>query len=135
MGACSHHHSSMSRRPVMVPAAAHKSRLTNAVRSSATTSSRGSLSDNLADRFGRTRETIAGVLKGDDFEALKRQVNGDMAQEARHAISTHRVKAARAWTRAVDVAAEKGDHKPAKDLLIHTDVIKPIGETTVCASS
>ncbi len=70
------------------------------------------------------------MLKGDDFAALKRQVDGDMIEAARHAISTHRVKAARAWTRAVDVAAEKGDHKPAKDLLIHTDVIKPIGETT-----
>ena len=30
--------------------------------------------------------------------------------------------------RAIDTAANKGDHKPAKDLLMHTGVIQPLGE-------
>ena len=38
--------------------------------------------------------------------------------------------AANGWVKAIDKAAEKGDHKPSKDLLIHTDVIRPIGETS-----
>ena len=37
----------------------------------------------LADRFGRTRETIAGVLKDPEFQAVKREVYAEMAEEAR----------------------------------------------------
>lgn len=88
----------------------------------------------LAARFGRTRETIAQVLKGDGFDALKREVDEEMIAHARRVLSTHRVPAARAWTRAMDVAAAKGDHRPAKDLLLHTDVIRPLGDGRIGTS-
>jgi hypothetical protein len=51
-----------------------------------------------------------------------------MITEARRVMSAHRMKAAKAWTRAMEAAAEKGDHKPARDLLLHTDVIRPLGD-------
>src|SRR5438045_3481769 len=37
----------------------------------------------LASQFGRTREAIAKCLRGDDFDALKQQVQETVAQEAR----------------------------------------------------
>jgi len=36
------------------------------------------------------------------------------------------VPAADAWVSAIDKAADKGDHKPAKDLLMHTGTIEPL---------
>jgi hypothetical protein len=36
--------------------------------------------------------------------------------------------AANAWASAVGAAAGKGDHRPAKELLLHTRVIEPMSE-------
>ncbi len=82
----------------------------------------------LADRFGRTRETIAGVLQGDDFERLCQVVEADLAESVLRKMKAHGVQAANQWFKAADKAAEKGDHKPAKDLLLHTGLLRPIGE-------
>ena len=82
----------------------------------------------LADRFGRTRETIAGVLKGDDFERLCREVQADLVERVQRKLRANGGRAADRWIKAVDKAAEKGDHKPAKDLLLHTGLLRPIGE-------
>ena len=82
----------------------------------------------LADRFGRTRETIAGVLKGDDFERLCREVQADLVESVQRTLRANGVQAANQWVKAVDKAAEKGDHKPAKDLLLHTGLLRPMGE-------
>jgi len=38
------------------------------------------------------------------------------------------VPAADAWVRAINEAADKGDHKPAKDLLMHTGTIERLDE-------
>jgi hypothetical protein len=82
----------------------------------------------LAARFGRTREAIAKALKGEDFDALQRQVHDDLGQRAKARLAGGVEKAAAAWVRSVEVAADKGDHKAAKDLLLHTGVIEPIGD-------
>ncbi len=67
----------------------------------------------LAERFGRTRETIAGVLKDDDFQARKREIDDEMAEEARNALKGYVRRAAKDWITASGIAAKKGDHKPA----------------------
>jgi hypothetical protein len=78
-----------------------------------------------AKHFSRTREAIAGCLKGEDFETLRRQVDHEMGESATATLKRAVGQAATAWVGAVDVAAEKGDHKPARDLLIATNVIEP----------
>jgi hypothetical protein len=42
--------------------------------------------------------------------------------------------AVKAWVSAVPIAASKGDHRPAKDLLLHTRAIEPVqlqGQTQI----
>src|SRR4051812_37305145 len=83
-----------------------------------------------AKHFSRTREAIAGCLKGDDFETLRRQVDHEAGEGAKDILKRARVKAATAWVdKAIDAAAEKGDHKPARDLLVATKVIAPAPST------
>ncbi len=82
----------------------------------------------IAQKTGRTRETIASVLLGEDFERFKAEIESDTFDDARRVLKAHVVKAAKAWPRAIEKAADKGDHKPAKDLLMHTGVIEPLGE-------
>ena len=64
-----------------------------------------------ADRFGRTRETIAGVLKGEEFERLRAQVEVDLVVTVQRQLKNNVGKAATAWVKAPDRAAQKGDHK------------------------
>jgi hypothetical protein len=80
----------------------------------------------LAVQFNVHRDTVAACLQGPAYEALQRQL-----EQARRDIAFQRLKAnvlpaADAWCDAVAVAAEKGDHKPARDLLLHTNVIEPV---------
>ena len=84
----------------------------------------------LAARTGRTRETIAAQLKGADFERLRDQVETNLVETVTRYLRNNADKAAKAWVRALDRAAQKGDHKPAKDLLMHAGVIDPPGETS-----
>lgn len=79
----------------------------------------------LADRFGRTRDTIRKVLNHASFEAVRTEVNAGMAQEARQVLSAHRTAAARAWAASLTRAAQRGDHRPSRDLLLHEGVIAP----------
>ena len=82
----------------------------------------------LADRFGRKRETIAGVLKGDDFERLRQDVESELRTTAVRTLKNNVGRAADGWVKAIGKAADRGDHKPSKDLLMHTGVIEPLGE-------
>ena len=84
----------------------------------------------LADRFGRTRETIGHVLKDEAFQALKHEIYAEIAEEARNALKGHGPTAAQDWITASGIAAKKGDHRPAKELLLHTGVIERLGETS-----
>jgi hypothetical protein len=82
----------------------------------------------LAVRFGRTRETIASVLRGPDFEQLRAEVDRGEAEDAKAILHRHRIVAANAWAAAVGTAAGKGDHRPARDLLVHTRTIQPVAD-------
>jgi hypothetical protein len=80
----------------------------------------------LAIRFGRTRETIAAQLQGDDFDQLRAEIDRGEAEDAKAILHRHRIVAANSWAAAVSTAAGKGDHRPAKDLLLHTRTIDPV---------
>ena len=82
----------------------------------------------LAERLGRTRETMARVLKDEDFQALKHKITKELAEEARIALKSKVRAAVDDWVTASRIAAKKGDHTPAKDILMHTGVIRPPGE-------
>lgn len=81
----------------------------------------------LARRFERTREAVAGCLKGAEFEALQRGVQEQLRGVARQKLEAGVERASDAWVRSVDVAAAKGDHRPAKDLLQATGIVERDG--------
>jgi hypothetical protein len=54
----------------------------------------------------------------------------DYKDAARDILESHAKKAATAWTSAIPKAAKKGDHRPARDLLIATGVISPTESTS-----
>jgi hypothetical protein len=47
---------------------------------------------------------------------------------ARQKLAGGITKAADSWVSAVGIAGAKGDDRPAKDLLLHTDTIRPVAE-------
>ena len=86
----------------------------------------GESTSEIARRTGRNRETIANILRGDDTRELQNQLEGEMKAAALRHLRVTGEKAARAWGIAIAAAADKGDHRPAKDLLLHTGVIQPM---------
>src|SRR5687768_11248598 len=73
----------------------------------------------LAQKYGRTREAITGVLSGADFDALKEQTAEDLKADALALLRMNVVAAANAWGQAMLAGAEKGNHTPAKELLFY----------------
>src|SRR5262252_4578872 len=60
-----------------------------------------------AKHFNRTRDAVRACLRGEDFEALRTQVDLEAADEAKGVLKRARVKAATAWVeKAIDAAAE-----------------------------
>ena len=83
----------------------------------------------IAARVGRTRETVAKQLKDPTFQAMKHEINAEMAEEARSTLKPYVRRAASDWVTASAIAAKRGDHKPAKELLLHLGVIERLGNT------
>ena len=77
----------------------------------------------IARRTGRDRGTIADVLKAEDSAALAQQLVGERREAALRVLVQGVEPAAHAWRRAAEIAADKGDHRAARDLLLATDVI------------
>jgi transposase-like protein len=80
----------------------------------------------IARKTGRNRETIANVLQAEDTHALRVQLENEGKEAAMRELQSARHRAARAWGTAMQQAADRGDHRPAKDLLLHTGVIQPL---------
>lgn len=74
------------------------------------------------------RETVAACLKGPEFDALRKHFDTEIKAGAVERLKAGILPAADAWVKAVGVAADKGDHKPAKDLLMHTGTIEPLDD-------
>lgn len=56
-------------------------------------------------------------------------LHGDLKGRVRQVLDAQRVKAAEAWGRAIPKAARKGDHRPARELLIATGDVTPLDAT------
>jgi hypothetical protein len=80
----------------------------------------------IAAKFGVNRDTVGDCLKGPEFERLQKQFEQELRDAAMRRLKGHVLPAADAWCDAVDTAAQRGDHKPARELLLHTGVIAPV---------
>ena len=84
--------------------------------------------DALAERFGRSRDTIGRILRDPSFDALKVEFDQATVIQARSVLDSGRVAASSAWLASLEKAAQRGDHRPSKDLLIHTGTIDPVSQ-------
>ena len=80
----------------------------------------------IAAKFRVNRDTVSECLKGPDFERLQKQFEQELREAAIRRLKAHVLPAADAWCDAIGTAAQRGDHKPARELLLHTGVIAPI---------
>jgi hypothetical protein len=80
----------------------------------------------LARRSGRTRETISKVVKHPDTGDLRKIVEAEKVERAKQKLRAAVDVAAQGWVDAIPVAAQKGDHRPAKDLLLTEKVVEPV---------
>jgi hypothetical protein len=67
----------------------------------------------LALRMGKPVKRVRRAIR------MLRVVPADLLRAYGHTASKH-------WIKAIPVAAAKGDHKPARDLLLHTGQIQPV---------
>ena len=82
----------------------------------------------IARRTDRDRGTVANVLNAQDSQALRGKLATDARDEVLRMLQITSPQAAREWARAVTQAANKGDHRPARDLLLHAGAIDPIAD-------
>ncbi len=71
-----------------------------------------------------SRQTIRRLLAGDDFAAMRAGVQNDLIAEAKDILAGGVALAAHGWNTAVGVAAARGNHAPARDLLVSQHVIE-----------
>jgi len=84
----------------------------------------------LAAQFSVNRDTVSACLQGPAFEALQEQFNQELGAAALARLKAYVLPATNAWCDSIDAAAQKGDHRPARDLLLHTKVIEPVQNGT-----
>ena len=63
------------------------------------------------------------MLRADDSRQLADQLAGEHRDAALRVLRQGVGDAARAWLRATVIAADKGDHRAARDLLLATEVV------------
>lgn len=80
----------------------------------------------ISRRTARDRGTVADLLRDEDSQALRAQLETDGREAALQILRGNNETAARGWIAAIAIAAESGNHKPAKDLLLHNGVIQPL---------
>jgi transposase-like protein len=78
----------------------------------------------IARETGRDRGTIANVLRAEDSHDFRSQLETEARDAAVQILRGNSEKAARAWGSAIGVAADKGDHRPARDLLVAVGAIQ-----------
>lgn len=83
----------------------------------------------LAEKHGRTRTTIARCLEGKDFDEMRRAVELEVREQIRIRMIRKADSAMQSWEDSLAPAAERGNHKPARDLMLHAGVIDPIEST------
>ncbi len=83
----------------------------------------------LAKKHGRTRATIARCLEGKDFDEMRRAVEVEVRDQIRIRMIRKADSAMQSWEDSLAPAAERGNHKPARDLMLHAGIIDPIEST------
>ena len=81
--------------------------------------------DALAERFGRSRSTIRAVMAHPSFAALEAEFDQATAIQARSILDSGRTAASSAWLASLERAAQRGDHRPSRDLLYVTRTVDP----------
>ncbi len=61
---------------------------------------------------------------------VREQVEANLVETVTRYLRNNADKAAKAWVRALDRAAQKGDHRPAKDLLLSAGAIERGGDSS-----
>lgn len=79
----------------------------------------------LAEETGLPRYRVASLLKGADFDSFRDGLHASMAQQAQTILARSAEQAAQQWVRAMGPAADKGDHRPMRDLLTAVHAIDP----------
>lgn len=79
----------------------------------------------LAARFGVDRGTVALCLQGAEFDRLEREVIAQGKERAKRRLEEAAEAFADDWVSASRVAAEDGNHKPAKEGLQAIGVVEP----------
>ena len=69
---------------------------------------------------------VAGGWAIDLHLGQQTRLHEEMSKIAFAQLKAGVVPAAEAWRDSIDVAARRGDHRPARDLLLHTKVIEPV---------
>lgn len=82
----------------------------------------------IAKITGRDRGTIAAILKAEDTQELDRQLSSESRAEVLRRMRRYSATAVANWTMASRVAGERGDHRPAKELLLHARAIDPVDD-------
>ena len=80
----------------------------------------------IATQFGRSEQVVYRVLSGPDFDEVRRELTEGTRDQAKLMLERAMPEAVTQWLRAMPTAADKGDHRPAKDLLLHTKLIDPL---------
>ena len=83
----------------------------------------GASMSEIARQTGRDRGTVANVLRAEDSLTFRDQLETEAREAAVQILRGTSEKAARAWGSAIGVAADRGDHRPAKDLLVAVGAI------------
>jgi len=79
----------------------------------------------LAAKHDLSLACVGRILSGPEYETAKAEVEAMQVQAARTRLATYAEEAANQWRLAVPIAAKRGKHAPAKDLLVATRVIDP----------
>lgn len=78
----------------------------------------------VAKQLKRDRETISRQVNVPAFEKYRESLHTAAATEALSILKQSAGKASKHWVTASEIAADKGDHKPAKELLQAIGVIQ-----------
>jgi len=84
----------------------------------------GGSATSLAQMFGRTDKAVIKVLDSPKYTELQRKHFMMLKVERQNRLRTLSDKAITAWEKSLDIAAQKGDHRPSKDLLFYQKVCR-----------
>lgn len=78
----------------------------------------------LATLYAISAYRVAQYLSGPAYELVKAEVQRDSVAKAKDMLLSLTEEATSAWRTAMPVAAKKGDHRPARDLLMANRVVE-----------